>query len=337
VPRIGLVLGAGGVVGHAFHTGVLAALAEATGWDARDAEVVVGTSAGSIVGALLRAGASAPDLKARATGAPVSSAGRRLIARSNAAQSHLPPIPSRSERSRAFAMSAPGALARAARQPWNARPGALAAAILPEGRVPTELVAASLRPLFDRWPDAPLWINAVQLDTGRRVTFGRDTLPSDGMAPNDPPTEVADAVAASCAIPSFFAPVVIDGARYVDGGVYSPTNADLLAGLELDLVVVSSPMSIASNGVRVAADQPARRLARFALSREVARIRRYGTPVLTFQPTAGDVAVMGPNAMDESRRAPVAHSSYESALRRLTHSDADDRTAILRGSSSRTA
>ena len=84
-------------------------------------------------------------------------------------------------------------------------------------------------------------------------------------------TDVPTAVAASCAIPAFFAPVSIDGVRYVDGGVHSPTNADLVAELALDLVVISSPMSIARGGVRVAPDQPARRLARFALAREVAR------------------------------------------------------------------
>ena len=330
MPGIGLVLGAGGVVGHAFHAGVLAAVADATGWDPRDAEVIVGTSAGSVVGALLRAGASAPDLAARATGAPVSSAGRRLIARAETGRGNLPPIPSRPEpRGRIPSMSAPGALLRAARQPWNARPAALAAALLPEGRIPTELVAAGLRPLFDEWPDAPLWINAVQLDTGRRVTFGRDPERS---------TTVADAVAASCAIPAFFEPVLVDGVRYVDGGVHSPTNADLVAGLELDLVVVSSPMSIAGNGLRVAPDQPARRLARFTLAREVARVRRRGTPVLTFQPTATEVGVMGLNAMDESRREPVTRGSYESALHRIARADAGDRIAILRSSaSSRTA
>ena len=329
MPGIGLVLGAGGVVGHAFHAGVLAAVSEATGWDPRDADVIVGTSAGSIVGALLRAGASAPDLRARASGEPVSNAGRQLIARADAAQRHLSPIPSRPERGGFPVMSAPGALARAARQPWNTRPGAIAAAMLPAGRVPTELVAAGLRPLFTGWPDEPLWINAVQLDTGRRVTFGRDAVPT---------VDVADAVAASCAIPAFFAPVMIRGVRYVDGGVHSPTNADLLAGLGLDLVVVSSPMSIAGNGLRVAADQPARRFARFTLGREVARIRRSATPVLTFQPTAADVAIMGLNAMDESRRSPVARSTYESALERLARSDASDRAAILRRSApSRTA
>jgi NTE family protein len=320
-----LVLGAGGVVGHAFHAGVLAAVAEATDWDPRDADVIVGTSAGAVVGALLRAGATAPDLAARATGAPLSSAGRRLVARAETGRVDGAPIPSRPECRRVPAMSAPGALARAALQPWNARPGALAAAFLPEGSVPTELVAATLRPLFTGWPDAPLWINAVQLDTGRRVTFGRDV----GHA-----TVVADAVAASCAIPAFFAPVLIDGVRYVDGGVHSPTNADLVAGLELDLVIVSSPMSIAGAGFRVAADQPTRRLARFALGREVARVRRSGTPVLTFQPTDADLAVMGLNAMEESRRAPVTRSVYESTRRRLDANGARDRLASLKGSAS---
>ena len=66
--RIGLVLGAGGIVGHAFHAGVLSALAEATRWDPRGSEIIVGTSAGSRVGALLRAGVSASDLAAFATG-----------------------------------------------------------------------------------------------------------------------------------------------------------------------------------------------------------------------------------------------------------------------------
>ena len=220
-------------------------------------------------------------------------------------------------------MSAPGAVARAALQPWNARPGAVAAALLPEGSVPTELVAASLRPLFTGWPDAPLWINAVELDTGRRVTFGRDT---------DRVAGVADAVASSCAIPAFFAPVVIDGVRYVDGGVHSPTNADLVADIGLDLVVVSSPMSIADIGFRVAADQPARRFARFALGREVARVRRSGTPVLTFQPTGSDLAVMGLNAMQEARRGPVTRAAYESASRRLASSNALDRAETLRSS-----
>jgi NTE family protein len=63
--RIGLVLGAGGLVGHAWHAGVLAGLAEGLGWDPRTADVVVGTSAGSVVAAMLRGGLSAADVFAR--------------------------------------------------------------------------------------------------------------------------------------------------------------------------------------------------------------------------------------------------------------------------------
>ena len=82
--RIGLVLGAGGVVGHAFHAGVLAALQEETGWDARRADLIVGTSAGSGVAALLRAGLSPADLLARATDSALSADGARLAARAGA-------------------------------------------------------------------------------------------------------------------------------------------------------------------------------------------------------------------------------------------------------------
>ena len=155
--RIGLVLGAGGAVGHAFHAGVLAALSDETGWDARDAEVVVGTSAGSLVGAFLRAGLAPTDLAARAGDATMSEQGRRLVERAEAATRHLPPIPARPPRRRGVpAMSAPGALMRAAMRPWKARPGALAAAALPAGRISTEVIASGLRPLFDHWPDRAL-------------------------------------------------------------------------------------------------------------------------------------------------------------------------------------
>ena len=321
MPRIGVVLGAGGAVGHAFHAGVLAELADATGWDPRDAEVVVGTSAGSVVGALLRAGISARDLAARATGVPLSPEGARLAARAGAPG----PIPSRPRRSGGLPrMASPGTFVRAAfpRFPF-VRPGALAAAALPAGQIPTELVAAGLRPLFTSgWPDADLWVCAVRLDTGRRIVFGNERAPRS--------VDVADAVAASCAIPAFFEPVEIGGVRYVDGGAHSPTNADLLAGRGLDLVVVISPMSVAGNRLRPSLDLPARRWARVYLGREAARVRRAGTPVLAFQPAAADLAVMGLNAMDPARRGPVTRQARESTRRRLERADVQERLELLR-------
>src|SRR5215218_143482 len=70
--RVGLVLGAGGVVGQAYHSGVLAVLEHDFGFDARTADMIVGTSAGSITGTLLRLGVSAEDLAAWTVKAPLS-------------------------------------------------------------------------------------------------------------------------------------------------------------------------------------------------------------------------------------------------------------------------
>jgi NTE family protein len=322
--RIGLVLGAGGVVGHAFHAGVLSALADVVGWDARDAEVVVGTSAGSVVGALLRAGVSPADLAASATGAPLSPEGERLAARAGG----RPSIPRRPPRRVGGfpRMASPSTFVRAAFPPLRpVRLGSLAAAALPAGQIPTELVASGLRPLFTNgWPDRDLWLCAVRLDNGRRVVFGREDAPGR--------LDVADAVAASCAIPGFFQPVEMDGVRYVDGGAHSPSNADLLAGHELDLVIVSSPMSLASNRLRASLDQPTRRLTRLYLRLEAVRLRRAGTPVLAFQPVGADLAAMGLNAMDPGRRGPVTRQAYESTRRRLERDEGRAHLEFLRPS-----
>jgi NTE family protein len=320
VTRIGLVLGAGGVVGHAFHVGVLHALAETAEWDARDADIVVGTSAGSVVGALVRAGFAADDLFGDVTGTEMSADGDRLLA---AREYEIGPIPTRTEVERSRRPSLPnrGMLSRVVR--GQVRASALAAAFMPIGSVPIDYVTAGFVPLFDGgWPTAPLWINALHLDDGRLVTFGREDAP---------PVDVPTAIGASCAIPTFFKPVEIDGARYVDGGMHSPTNADVLVDDDgpLDLVVISSPMSIAGRNVRFAPGEPMRRVARLALSREVNRLRRAGTKVLVFQATAADAEEMGRNAMDPERRAPVARHAFESAVRRLHRADAHDACELL--------
>ena len=257
MPRIGLVLGAGGSVGHAFHAGVLAGISDATGWDARDAEVIVGTSAGSVVGALLRATISPADLAgARHRHATVG--GRPEI------------VVPRGRDSGELAADPDATAARAALRRCRHRARSCA------GRCSRGLCASARS-----WP-RPCPRVACRPSSSRRAcvrcsTAGPSSRCGSTQSPSRPAgasrsgatrasrRDVATAVAASCAIPAFFAPVSIDGVRYVDGGVHSPTNADLVAGLGLDLVVISSPMSIARGGVRIAPDQPARRLARFAL------------------------------------------------------------------------
>ena len=314
---IGLVLGAGGSVGGAFHAGVLAALEEATGWDPRQATVVVGTSAGSITGTGLRLGLSTADGLARAEGRPLSPAGARLMAGVGSSRPSLP-LETNGRRFRAPGDVA-STLARAAARPFAARPLALLAGLLPDGAMGTEVISDSIAAVADRgWPDDPLWICAVRRRDGRRVVFGRGDRPP-----------LPAAVAASCAIPGFFRPVEVEGQDHIDGGAHSPTNADVVRDLGLDLVVVSSPMSVGGRGLRVALDQPARRWARSLLGAEAVRLRRRGTAVLALQPTADDVGVMGGDALDRSRLGPIARQARESTLRRLSRPDVADRLAVL--------
>lgn len=315
-----MVLGAGGTVGGAFHAGVLAALAEATGWDPRTATVIVGTSAGSITGTGLRAGLSAEDGYARSIDQPTSPAGARLLATVDSTLSGSTGFARTGPRRLRPAGAVASTLAGAAVHPRSARPGAVLAGLLPDGVMSTAMISDGVAAFTgDRWPADPLLICAVRQSDGRRVVFGTDRRPP-----------LSAAVAASCAIPAFFAPVDVDGEAHVDGGAHSPTNADVLGREGLDLVVVVSPMSIAGRGLRLAPDQPARRWARNRLDAEARRLRRSRTPVIAFQPTAEDAGVMAGNALDPAKRVPVARQARASTLRRLERADVAERIALLR-------
>lgn len=311
MPSVALVLGAGGVVGHAWHAGVLQALAGELGWDGRAADLVVGTSAGSVVGAILRAGIGPDDLYARATDGTVSADARRALAEAGmSGPLRLPPRPVRTVAG--MLPASLGLVARTAAAPWRVRPGLLAAGLLPRGLVPTTGIGAGIEGLHRQgWPVAPLWLCAVRLDDGHRAVFGRSAHPR---------TTVGAAVEASCAIPGFFAPVTIDGREYIDGGAHSPTNADVVAGCGFDLVLVSSPMSIDRSAMRrPALDRVLRLTHRATLQREVTVVRDGHTSVVTLQPGPDDLPVMGgtAQAMDPRRRAAVARRARETTMRRL--------------------
>jgi len=314
---VGVVLGAGGIVGAAYHAGVLTALAEA-GFDAGDADLIVGTSAGSGVAASLRAGFPALDLAARNLGRPISAEATAIVGRTGG-----PPIIDYRPRpfSRALVPASPRLLFHAGRHPAKAIAG-----LLPTGTISTDVIGERVAALYaDRtWPERPLWICAVDLDRGDRVVFGRDDV--------DAPIGVA--VQASSSIPGFFRPVEHRGRRYVDGGVHSPTNADLLAEAGFDIVVIVSPMSATriAHGALLPSARPlhARRLAH-----EVDRIRRAGTQVLTFQPTPADVAAMGRNPMDPARRHATTEAALASARERLTDPAVAERLELLTATSNR--
>jgi NTE family protein len=310
--HVGLVLGGGGIVGQAYHGAVLAALHEAIGWDPRDAAVVVGTSAGAASGAELRAGISGADMAARREGTPFSQPGRLLLRELG------PPPQVTPRRVRVDVDRARRAFRRLLRQsimqPGSVRPGVLTSIAMSPGRLSTAWLQEQVRWLHrgDKWPAAALWTCAIDLDRGERVVFGRDAAPA---AP------LGAAVAASCAIPGAFAPVAIGRALYVDGGGWSASNADVLAGLGLDLVIVVSPMTAVPGAARDRADAMMRAACRWFLVREAAEVRAGGTPVAIIEPEAADLRCMGRiigfDVLDESRCPSIVAQVRASTLRRL--------------------
>src|SRR3954452_5869013 len=298
--RVGLVLGGGGVVGQAYHSGVLAVLEHDFGFDARKVEVIVGTSAGSITGTLLRLGVSAEDLAAWTVKAPLS--GEDDVMR-HIAENPVPDLAPFRPFSLLSRLLPPGPhmVQRALTRPLQFRPLAAGRALLAPGRHDIAEQLAALRELEEpKWPDAALWICAVHRRDGRRVVFGR---------PGAPPAPIHLAVAASCAVPGYFAPVQIGRHSYVDGGVHSPTNAAVLRGADLDIVVVVSPMS-GSAGWRPDFYAAARRYAERLLPREIKALHARGIRTVVFAPGPAEQAVMGNDMMSRRRLNEVIQESF---------------------------
>lgn len=299
------MLGGGGLVGEAYHAGVLAALHHDFGWDPRTADVVVGTSAGAVTGALLRCGIAPADLAGFfVQGHDEQGALSRLTA-DIAVESFAPlrwwscarPV-----------IPTPGFVARAIRMPWRENPVAALLSLVADGSHDVERVLRFFDDLAEAWP-AGLRIVAVRQGDGRRVVFGVDSTPS-----------LSAAVAASCAIPGYFRPVEIEGARYIDGGSHSPTNADVLAEDALDLVIVVAPLAgTARRGLDV--DHFVRRMAGRFIRDEVRKIASHGTGVIVLQPGEEAVKAMGRDLMSSDACAATVRESFLELGRRSTAMD----------------
>lgn len=208
-PSRALVLGGGGATGIGWLGGIIAALQEHD-IDVREADTMVGTSAGSVVGTHLRLGIThdeaAENLRARE---PIKNLGRlgwgdaRRFVQANLA------------RDRSAGRSIVGRAAMMART-------ATEEAFL--DTIAREIAGRD-------WPEEALLLTAIDAETGTAVVFTKDS----GV-----PLERA--VAASCAVPGVFPPVRINGRAYVDGGLRSAANVDLAAGHDRVLVLAPLPL-----------------------------------------------------------------------------------------------
>ncbi len=210
--RTALVLGGGGVTGIAWELGILKGLADA-GVDLSTADLVVGTSAGSVVGAHVTSGRTLEELYAtqlepadREIGADLS---RLTLLRM------LPPLllPGSGRRKRARI----GAMALRAHPPGDAER--------------LEVIRARLE--IGDWPGRELKVTAVEAETGRFTVFDRDS----GV-------DLLHAVAASCAVPLVWPAVRIGERHFIDGGIRSSANVDVAAGADTVVVIAPLPQSL---------------------------------------------------------------------------------------------
>jgi NTE family protein len=298
---VGLVLGGGGITGASYHFGTLFALQMATGWDPDDADVVIGTSSGSFIAAMVRGGALNLDT---------------MVGNSRRDEDVVDWLSNN-----VYRRIRPRGLVRWVRRgivPSFARPG-LSVALGSPGVYSTdamvEWVENSLGGLADGWPDRPTVIVAHDLADRSRVPFGTEAAP---VVP------LKLAVAASSAVPFVFEPVAIDGRDYVDGGVSSGTSVDLLlANPEpLDFVIVIAPM--AATGTRRGGrfyEEILDRAGRTALAAEVDLLKREwpDTEVLILRPDQRVLELTRGNPMSVEAAIPSFLATLRSMRDELAH------------------
>ncbi len=312
--RVGLVLGGGGITGAAYEIAALMTIRLATGWDPNDAEVVVGTSSGAYVSALVRNEALNLD---------------SLVLPSDDRQAVAERI-----RSHIFTKRpgvAVGDWMRYGLGPGLRRPG-LTMFLGSPARYDAKGLASWVTTQIGSdaargWPVKPTALVAYDLRTRTRAAFGTEGAPT---------VSIADAVAASSAIPLIFHPYAIGDRLYVDGGVSSGTHADLVlgAGGPLDLVLVIAPMAASVQRKRALFyEKMFDRVGQRSLQEEIQLIK-VAWPhcdVVTLSPSPSVQNAMRPNPMDSSRAVATFMRTLISMKRTLSRPEVWDRLSVHLG------
>jgi NTE family protein len=302
------VLGGGGITGAAYEMAALMSIRLATGWDPNQADVVVGTSGGAFVTALVRNEALTLD---------------SLVLPSDDREDVAERI-----RSHVFTKNAGVQVRHWVRH--GIVPGLRDPGLTLFLGSPAPYHASGLTDWVEshigehaacRWPSKPTAVVAFDLATRRRVVFGSESAPDAG---------IADAVAASSAIPLLFRPYPIDGRMYVDGGVVSGTHADVVLGSDkpLDLVLVLAPMAADVSRKRARFyEKMFDRVGQRSLTEEIALIKDAwpGCDVVVLSPAPSVQNSMRPNPMDSRRAVATFMRTLISMKRTLAQPEVWDR------------
>jgi NTE family protein len=293
----------------AYHAGVLRALEEVGRFRPDDADLIIGTSAGSMIGAMLRSGLSTEDLYLASLGEHPDIGLERDDAGPWQAAWESPFDVARRILGSLYVLQR-----SALRFPGPPLPAFLRRAF-PGGFFTIAEAEDTLSTVMPKtWPAAPLWLVTVDVRTGRRVVLGRR---------NPPRTDLHTAVKASCAIPAFFQPQRVGRRTLVDGGVHSTTNLDLATKIRPDVVIGVVPMGYDESPAPGLAERVTRQHAQRRLRREVAQARRSGAEVLLLRPSERDLhAFGGLNMMRRQGNERVTRIAYESAAEQLDRPEA---------------
>lgn len=326
-PRRAIVLGGGGVLGFAWMVGALSALEMEADLDARDTDLIVGTSAGSVAAALLACDVSVDEIRRHHQGVPAPEDPPIAFDHISGTGGGLPPRPR-------IGVGSPRLLLGAIRHPGRLSSMVTLSGVLPTGRGTLAPVrdmvtgVAASAGLAARWPARPRpWIVATDYHSGRRVVFGRDHVGPFGASDISLP----DAVVASCSIPAWYPPVTIGSRPYIDGGTVSNASVDLLSGERIDEVYVLTPMaSLDVDRPRSPASRIERAIRR-AVTRgivaDVEQLRGEGMRVVVVTPGPEDLAVIGSNLMNPRRRAEVLRTAMRTTPMTLRQQLARQRSA----------
>lgn len=276
-----LVLGGGGPVGIAWESGLIAGLAE-KGVDLSAADYIIGTSAGSVVGAQLALGRTPESLVAP------------MLASSTASAPPTPnPGANQPAPDLAMLISKMQELVSGRRPPEQVRVEIGAWALKAHTQLSEDAWLAGFERMFPNktWPERRYACTAIDTGDGSLQVWNKES----GV-------ELERAVASSCAVPGIFPPVTIRGHRYMDGGMRSPTNADLAKGYGTVVVVavIAGPRN----------NDMAKRFGEI-LDQELSALRESGAKVELVIPDEKSLESFGLNLMDASRRGDAAKAGIE--------------------------
>jgi NTE family protein len=268
--------------------------------------VIVGTSAGSVIGAYLRTGMSTHDmwLLARGEHPTRDSFGRN----GDRAPDLFAPTWNNPVDIVRHLVGSTYVLARAV-SPFPFYVPQLLKALFPGGMFTLEEGERRFaEELPSAWPDKALWLTTVDIVTGRRVVLGR---------PGAPTCDLPRAVLASAAIPGIYQPVQVGRRSLIDGGAHSTSNLDLALQADVERVIGVIPLAFDTGLPPGPLGQLIRRIPARQLQGEVALARRRGVEVLLFRPSAAEVRSHGINLMRPHGLENVAELAYEETVKAL--------------------